>query len=70
MLPPSPSSQTMVVGRGRPVALQLRLMKSPMAAVTLNGSSRNEGETVGVGEGRGGEEGVKWLHMINFYYPH
>ena len=51
MLPPSPSSQ-MMVGRGTPVAVQLSLMKSPMAAVTLVGSSGNEGETVKCGRRR------------------
>ena len=40
-----------MVGRGTPVAVQFRLIKSPMAAVTLVGCSRNEGETVGDGGG-------------------
>ena len=57
MLPPSPSSQ-MMVGRGAPVAVQLRLMKSPMAPVTLDGCSMNEGETVG--DGGGTNEGQRY----------
>ena len=57
MLSPSPSSQ-MMVGRGAPDAVQLRLMKSPMAAVTLDGCSMNEGETVG--DGGGMHEGQRY----------
>ena len=41
----------MMVGRGTPVAVQFRLIGSPLAAVTLVGCSRNEGGTVGDGGG-------------------
>ena len=50
ILPPTPSSQTRE-GRGAPVAVQFRRTGSPAAAVTLDGSSRNEGETGCEGEG-------------------
>ena len=70
MLPPSLSSQTMV-GRGTPVAVQLRLMKSQLVAVTLDGSSRNEGVTVKCGRRRvRRKRGVGEGTCIKFYHSH
>ena len=44
LLPVLFSSQ-MTVERGMPVVVQFRLIKSPMAALTFDGSSENEGHS-------------------------